>query len=241
MKYEHARLLISGRTPQDLLADRIRSDGLVVGNALKVNTFLNHQVDTHLMSVCGHELARRFKGVEVTKVVTGTGSGLMPAQSCALHMSVPLVFATDVPPMTRAPGVPVYAEEIVGSSVPRDYKKLHISSEFIGPEDRVVIIDDMLSKGSTAACIACLVSKAGGKVVGACVWSASPDGLVLRRALLVGCGFMIEKTFEGGRQRIADQLQLPRQRIQALVTIHSISPEGGIEIGGEGGFGSGFK
>lgn len=80
MKYEHARLLIQGKTPQDLLADRIRSDGAIIGKTLKVNAFINHQVDCHLMSVCGHELARRFRGLEVTKVLSCPGSGVMPAQ-----------------------------------------------------------------------------------------------------------------------------------------------------------------
>jgi len=201
MKFEHARLLIQGKTPQDLLADRIRSDGAIIGSTLKVNAFINHQVDCHLMSVCGHELARRFRGLEVTKVLSCPGSGLMPAQACALHMSIPLVFATDMPPLMRDGGI-VYSADLQNSSHQRENYKLHLSSEFIGPGDRLLIIDDVLSRGGVTKCLAELASQAGATVVGA--------------------GFMIEKEFEGGRKVVDSTLQLPAQRVQALVRIRSI-------------------
>jgi len=155
------------------------------------------------------ELARRFRSLGATKVLTGPGSGMLPAQSCALHITVPLIFATDVPPMTKAPNVPVYEQTIGESSVRREGKTLHVSSEFLGPGDRVLIVDDMLSKGATAVALAGLASKAG--------------------ATVVGCGFMMEKEYEGGRGALSSVVQLPRQRIQALVTIKSVTG-GNIQV-----------
>lgn len=213
MKYQHARLLIRGKTPADLLAEHIRSTATVMpnGNILKLNAFLNHQVDCHLMSVCGHELARRFRGLEITKVFTGFGSGLMPAQSCAMQMRVPLVFATDPAPLAHA-GVEVYSAPIGKSSAGRrNLESMHVSSEFLGPNDRLLIIDDMLSKGGTIACLAELARKAGAQVV--------------------ACGFLIEKEYEGGRAVVSKTLGLSPQRVQSIVTIASIA--NGIEIKAE--------
>jgi len=208
MKYQHARLLISGKTPSDLLADHIRDQATVMpNNILKVNSFLNHQVDCHLMHVCGHELARRFRGLNVTKVFTGFGSGLMCAQSCAMQMRVPLVFATDPAPLARD-GVAIFSASIGTSSTGRNLTRMHVSSEFLGPADRVLIIDDMLSKGGTVACLAELASQAGAKVVAA--------------------GFLIEKEYEGGRAVVSKTLGLSAQRVQSIVTVTSLV--NGIEM-----------
>jgi xanthine phosphoribosyltransferase len=255
MKYQHARLLIEGKTPGELLMEHMRNEAIVMpNNVLKVNSFLNHQVDCHLLSVCGHgtscapiphksppsatgcarssatsgraltrsypsvrrhrptlppgaELARRFRGLDVTKVLTGFGSGLMCAQSCAMHMRLPLVFATDPAPLAR-PGVEVYEASIgASSSTGRAVKSMFLSSEFMGPSDRVVIIDDMLSKGGTVSCLAELVAKAG--------------------AAVVACGFLIEKEYEGGRKTIGKMPLQPR-RIESLVRVRSIT--NGIEF-----------
>lgn len=81
-------------------------------------------------------------------------------------MSIPLVFATDTPPLVRPDGI-VYDSELTETSLQRPSYKLHLSSEFIGPGDRLLIIDDMLSRGGTAKCLGALASKAGATVVGA--------------------------------------------------------------------------
>jgi len=160
------------------------------------------------MSVCGHELARRFRGLEITKVFTGFGSGLMPAQCCAMHLNVPLVFATDNAPLAK-PGSEIFSAAIGNSSAGRNFGSMHVSAEFIGPGDRLLVIDDMLSKGGTIVCLAELAAKAG--------------------AVIVACGFLIEKEYEGGRLAVSKALYLKRERVQSIVRIASIT-DGHINI-----------
>lgn len=134
----------------------------------------------------------------------------MPAQACAMQMRVPLVFATDPAPLAH-PGVEVFSATIGNSSAGRNLASMYVSSEFIGPGDRLLIIDDMLSKGGTIACLAELAAKAGATVVAA--------------------GFLVEKAYEGGRAVVSKTLGLPAHRVQSIVTITSIA--NGIEIKAE--------
>ncbi|MCA9515723.1 MAG: xanthine phosphoribosyltransferase [Myxococcales bacterium] len=183
----------------DELRERIRRDGRDLGRGiLKVDGFINHQVDPALMMSVGEELARRFRPLAPTKVLTAEVSGVAPAFTTALALGVPLVYARKTRPVTMPMAVFVTRAP---SHTKGGVTELMVSPEYLGPEDRVVIIDDFLATGSTIGALASLVS--------------------IARATLVGVGAAIEKGFERGRQE-ASALGVP---IEAVVTIASM--EGG--------------
>eukprot|EP00965_Chrysotila_dentata_P125654 4154058-Pleurochrysis_carterae.AAC.3 len=148
MKHEKAMLLIGGKTPPEILRERIESSASVVPDSetgapmLKVSSFINHQVDCHLMSICGQHLAYRSRGRFGTSKILATKTGALLAQSCALHMRLPLVVALDQPPV-GANGCKVYEN---GGN--------YISSEFLTSEDRVLVLDLFLSSGIDSLAIA---------------------------------------------------------------------------------------
>jgi xanthine phosphoribosyltransferase len=163
------------------LKERILSDGENLGRGiLKVDGFINHQVDAALMLEAGKELAARFANVGATKVLTAEISGIAPALTTALALGVPLVYARKTKPVTMTD--PVYVE-----AAPSHTKGVSVflmtSPEFLRPEDRILIIDDFLASGQTIGALVRLVRHAG--------------------AELVGIGALIEKSFEGGRQELA--------------------------------------
>ena len=182
------------------LQDRIKRDGIDLGKGiLKVDGFINHQVDPLLMMEAGRELASRFAGAGATKVLTAEISGIAPALTTALVLGLPLVYARKSKPVTMTE--PVYVE-----AAPSHTKGvavfLMVSPEFLGPEDHVLIIDDFLASGQTIGALVRLVRHAG--------------------AHLVGIGALIEKRFEGGRGQL-EALGVP---LHALVEITSMSAEG---------------
>lgn len=206
MKHKHAMLLINGETPAIILRNRILSEGTTLeGNVLKLNAFVNHQVDCQLMSYCGQHLAYRFKhaGIAATKIIAPR-SGALLAQSCALHTRLPLVMAVTQPPMTSSTDAVVYsATRPAGGQYTAD-TRIYISSEFLTPADRVIILDDVLSSGKmTAACIE-LVKQSGAK--------------------LVGCGFLIEKMYDSGRMLLPVDVM-----IEPVVKVRSVT-DGIIEF-----------
>jgi len=175
------------------LKRRILAEGRDLGNGiLKVDGFINHQIDPGLMQRAGEELARRFRGVGANKILTAEISGIAPALAAGLALGIPVIYARKRKPITMME--PVYVE-----SAPSHTKGLEVllmvSPEYLGPGDRVLIIDDFLATGLTIAALVRLVQKAGGEVV--------------------GVGVLIEKRFEGGRDVLAP-LGVP---IEALVTI----------------------
>lgn len=177
----------------DELKRRILAEGRDLGNGiLKVDGFINHQIDPELMQRAGAELARRFAHVGANKILTAEISGIAPALATGLALGIPVLYARKRKPITMME--PVYVE-----SAPSHTKGLEVllmvSPEYLGPGDRVLIVDDFLATGQTIAALARLVRKAGGEVV--------------------GIGVLIEKQFEGGRQALA-HLGVP---IEALVTI----------------------
>jgi xanthine phosphoribosyltransferase len=179
------------------LKERILSDGANLGRGiLKVDGFINHQVDAALMLEAGKELAGRFTDVGATKVLTAEISGIAPALTTALALGVPLVYARKTKPVTMTD--PVYVE-----AAPSHTKGVSVflmtSPEFLGPHDRILIIDDFLASGQTIGALVRLVQHAGAK--------------------LVGIGALIEKSFEGGRQELA-ALGVP---LQALAVITDMS------------------
>lgn len=162
------------------LKDRILKEGKNLGNGiLKVDGFINHQVDPILMDACGEELARRFRHVGATKVLTAEISGIAPAVTTALHLGVPVVYARKHKPITMP-------DQVFLTLTPSHTKgrtvELIISPEYLAGGERLLIIDDFLATGATILGLVRLAQTAG--------------------AVIVGVGALIEKTFEGGRQAL---------------------------------------
>jgi xanthine phosphoribosyltransferase len=159
---------------------------------LKVDGFINHQVDPILMDACGHEFALRFKNVGATKILTAEISGIAPALTTALHMGLPVVYARKHKPITMPDQVflTLSPSHTKGRTV-----ELIISPEYLGHSERVLIIDDFLATGATIQGLVRLTQTAG--------------------ASIVGIGALIEKIFEGGRNALA-YLGVP---IESLVCI----------------------
>jgi xanthine phosphoribosyltransferase len=181
----------------DSLKQRILSEGKNLGRGiLKVDGFINHQVDPVLMNECGRELARRFARSGVTKVLTAEISGIAPALCAALMLGIPIVYARKQRPITMP-------DQIYLTVAPSHTKgrpvELMVSPEYLGPGDRVLIIDDFLASGETILGLARLAQAAG--------------------ATLVGIGVVIEKTFEGGREAVT-RLGVP---VEALARITDMS------------------
>jgi xanthine phosphoribosyltransferase len=187
----------------DALKKRILADGRNLGRGiLKVDGFINHQVDPHLMALCGQEFARRFAGLAVEKIVTAEISGISPALMTALEMGLPVVYARKHKPVTMTADIYLTYSP---SHTKGDLTQLMISPEFLRPGEHVLIIDDFLASGLTIMALARLVKAAG--------------------AELVGIGTLIEKRFEGGRELLSI-LDVP---VESLVTITNMS-NGQIEV-----------
>jgi xanthine phosphoribosyltransferase len=182
------------------LKDRILQEGRNLGRGiLKVDSFVNHQVDPALMMEAGQELAALFEGARPTKVLTAEISGIAPAMTTALALGVPVIYARKTKPVTMTD--PVYVE-----AAPSHTKGVSVflmcSPEFLGAGERVLIIDDFLASGRTIGALVRMVRHSG--------------------AELVGIGALIEKAFEGGRSEL-ESLEVP---LHALVTIAEMSDDG---------------
>jgi xanthine phosphoribosyltransferase len=165
----------------EALKQRILADGENLGRGiLKVDRFINHQIDTQLMFQMGKELARPFAGAGVNKVITAEISGIAPALATAHALDVPVVYARKIRPITMTGLVYV---EIARSRTKEEDVFLMVASEFLSPSDRVLVVDDFLASGATIAALARLAQHAGATVVGLCA--------------------PIEKGFEGGRDELA--------------------------------------
>ena len=167
----------------DLLKQRILADGRNLGQGiLKVDGFVNHQVDPRLMFACGQELAARFGHLGATKVLTAEISGIAPAVATAYHLGLPVVYARKQKPITMP-------NEIFLTLAPSHTKgrtvELIVSPEYLGATERILIIDDFLASGQTILGLVRLAQAAGARVV--------------------GIGALIEKSFEGGRALLAPQ------------------------------------
>lgn len=175
------------------LKERILREGRDLGQGiLKVDSFINHQVDTQLMMEAGRELARRFAGAGATKVLTAEISGIAPALTTALALGLPVIYARKAKPITMPAQVFL---ETAPSHTKGKFVELIVSPEVLGSGDRVLIVDDFLATGQTIQALARVVQRAG--------------------ATLVGIGAVIEKLFEGGRELLSP-LGVP---IESLVVI----------------------
>ncbi len=162
-----------------ILIDRIRREGENLGGGiLRVDSFLNHQVDVALMYKCGEALAARFfPRFFVTKVLTAEISGIAPAVMTAMFLNVPILYARRTKPITMPERV--YSVE-AASHTRGQTVTLMVSPEFLKPDDKIIIIDDFLASGQTILALDKLVRKSGGQTI--------------------GVGTCIEKVFERGRE-----------------------------------------
>lgn len=182
------------QTPNDmpLLAERIRREGRSLeGGILKVDSFLNHQIDPLLMMELAREFVRRFEGTPIDKVLTIESSGIAPATMTGWLLRVPVVFAKKRRPSTMGEA---YETEIFSFTKNCTYP-VCISREFLQPGERILFIDDFLANGNAAFGILDLVRQAG--------------------ATLQGIGILIEKSFQPGGTRLREA----GIRIESLATI----------------------
>lgn len=183
-----------------LLRERIQKDGKVrAGNVLKVDSFLNHQMDIHLFSAIGEEFQRRFADAEVTKILTIEASGIGIACITAQFFDVPVVFAKKN--KTKNIAGDVFVSEVESFTHNRSYDII-VSKEFLTPQDKVLLIDDFLANGSALLGLSSLVKKAG--------------------AELVGAGIVIEKGFQPGGSLLRER----GIRIESLAIIDSMDSNG---------------
>lgn len=166
-----------------LLEERIRRDGQVLeGNVLKVDNFLNHQVDPDLMFAMGEEFARLFRDNGITKVVTVESSGIAPALLTGLQLHVPVIFARKHKSLTLVNDL--YTATVY-SYTKKVSNEISISRKFLGADDKVLIIDDFLANGQAVAGLIEVCEQA--------------------HAEIVGVGIAIEKTFQRGHELITEK------------------------------------
>lgn len=178
------------------LQERILREGKNLGNGiLKVDGFINHQVDPLLMDACGREFARRFAHIGATKVLTAEISGIAPALATAFHLKVPVVYARKTKPVTMPDQVYL---TLAPSHTKGRMVELIISPEYLAGGERVLIIDDFLASGATILGLVRLAEAAGAKVV--------------------GIGALIEKSFEGGRAAL-ETLGVPVESLACITAM----------------------
>lgn len=146
-----------------LLKDRIRKDGQVFpGNVLKVDSFLNHQMDIELFSEFGKEFKRRFEGEEINKILTIEASGIGIACIVAQSFGVPVVFAKKS--QSKNIAGEVYSSKVQSYTHGRIYDII-VSKKFLGPEDKVLIIDDFMANGAAMDGLLEVIRESGAHVV----------------------------------------------------------------------------
>ena len=185
-----------------VLKERIVKDGKIrEGNVLKVDSFLNHQLDINLFEQIGEEFKRRFAGEKVTKILTIEASGIAIACIAARHFNVPVVFAKKT--QTKNIAGDVYTSKVESFTHGKVYDII-VSKEFLKPEDHILIIDDFLANGKALLGLSQLVKDAG--------------------ATLVGAGIVIEIGFQVGGEMIRER----GVRLESLAIIDEMSVEGGV-------------
>lgn len=186
----------------DLLEQRIREEGKIRGgDVLKVDRFLNHQMDVKLFGEIGREFERRFHDCGVSKILTIEASGIGIACVTAQNFDCPVIFAKKN--QTKNIAGDVYTTQVQSFTHGRVYDII-VAKEFLGPQDRVLIIDDFLANGAALQGLIALVKDAG--------------------ATLVGAGIVIEKAFQNG----GDMIRATGVRVESLARIAAMSEEEGI-------------
>ena len=186
----------------ELLKERIRTDGKIRGTeVLKVDSFLNHQMDVELFDAIGAEFKRRFADCEVNKILTIEASGIGIACLAARHFHCPVVFAKKS--QSRNISNDVYTAKVESFTHGKVYDVV-VSKEYLNPGDKILLIDDFLANGEALRGLAKLVADSG--------------------AELVGAGIVIEKAFQPG----GDNLRAQGMRVESLARVSAMSEADGI-------------
>lgn len=179
------------------LEEKIITEGKVYpGNILKVASFLNHRLDVDFIMEMGKEIARLYEGCGVNKILTIEASGIAIAVGAAAQMHVPVVFAKKN--NTSNLNADLFSSQIHSFTHNRDYHVV-VSKEFLGPEDKLLIIDDFLANGAALNGLIDIVEQSGAEMIGAAI--------------------AIEKGFQHG----GDELRAKGYRIESLALIDSMS------------------
>ena len=165
-----------------LLEDRIKKEGQALSETvLKVDSFINHQVDSEFMDALGRDFAEHFKDAGITKVFTIESSGIAPALMTAKHLNVPMVILEKQ--TSKILNGNVYQTRITSFTKGTSYE-LTLFADYIQPEDRILLIDDFLANGEAAMGASRIITESG--------------------ATLAGIGILIEKSFQRGRKRLEE-------------------------------------
>ena len=180
----------------EILKKRILEDGTCYeGGILKVDSFINHQMDPMLMKLIAEEFAQRFANDRINKILTIEASGIAPAIMTGYTMQLPVVFAKKKEPKTMRHALSTTVHSFTKD---REYP-VSISAEYLKPEDRILCIDDFLAYGNAAFGLIDLIRQSG--------------------ATLAGMGFIIEKAFQNGRKILEEQ----GVRVESLAIIEDLS------------------
>ena len=178
------------------LKEKIMTEGQVLSDdVLKVDTFLNHQLDPVLMSEIGKEFAKRFEGMGITKIVTIESSGIAPSVMAGLEMQVPVLFARKKKSLTLQDDL--YTASVY-SFTKQEENQICIGRKFLSEQEKVLIIDDFLAKGQAVLGLIELVKQSGAEIA--------------------GIGIVIEKEFQEG----GEQLRKKGYRVESLARIKSL-------------------
>lgn len=187
----------------DLLKERIMKEGTALSETvLKVDEFLNHQIDPELMVEIGREFKRRFSNKKIDKILTLESSGIAPSVMAALEFGVPVVFARKRKSLTLDDGL-LTAD--VYSYTKQETNNIAVAEKFIRPADNILIIDDFLANGEAANALIHIVKKG--------------------QANVSGIGIVIEKSFQKGSSELRDN----GYHVESLARIESLS-EGSIKF-----------
>lgn len=179
-----------------LLKEKIVQEGKVLSDSvLKVDSFLNHQIDPLLIKEIGEEFANRFKNDAITKILTIESSGIAPATMLGLSIGAPVVFARKKKSLTLSDNL--YTAQVY-SFTKKETNDISVSKDFLCPNDNVLIVDDFLANGEAVKGLLQIAEQAGCNVV--------------------GVGIVIEKGFQPGGKALRDQ----GIRVESLAIIKSL-------------------
>ncbi len=185
-----------------LLKDRIQQDGKVKeGNILKVDSFLNHQIDVELLGEIAREFQRRFADTGVNKILTIEASGIGIAVEVGRVFDAPVLFAKKA--KTKNIAGEVYISKVMSYTHGREFDII-VSKDFLGKDDRVLIVDDFLANGAALEGLISLVEDAG--------------------AHLCGCGIVIEKGFQPGGENLRNK----GIKLESLAIVDAMDAETGV-------------
>ena len=179
------------------LEQKILAEGIVLSEeVLKVDSFLNHQIDPAMMQLIGQEFARLFKDAGITKIITIEASGIAPAVMAGLELGVPVIFARKYQSLTLKDDL--YRSKVF-SFTKQIESTIAISNKHISSTDKVLVIDDFLANGQAALGLADLIHQANAEVV--------------------GIGIVIEKSFQPGRELLLEK----GYRVESLARVKSLT------------------